>query len=105
MSYFLCCFCWSQTAEHCCKRLSTGIATSICNTGSVATTKKAIGCHVWASSSRITRPSPRLCVKVHTSRLQRWLVVGNVWKIWPARDLNPIPPAPQADVLQLAPFW
>jgi len=25
--------------------------------------------------------SPRLCAKNHTSRLQRWRVVGNVWEI------------------------
>jgi len=31
-------------------------------------------------------PSPRLCVRAHTSRLQRWRVVGNVWEIWSARD-------------------
>jgi len=26
-------------------------------------------------------PTPRLCAKAHTSRMQRWQVVGNVWEI------------------------
>jgi len=30
-------------------------------------------------------PSPRLCARDHTSRLQRWRVVGNVREIWSAR--------------------
>jgi len=36
-SYFHCCFCWSVTAELLRTQLSTGIATSSYNTGSVAT--------------------------------------------------------------------
>jgi len=35
---------------------------------------------------------PWLCATAHISKLQRWRVVGNVWEIWSARDLNPIPP-------------
>jgi len=35
------------------------------------------------------------------SRLQRWRVVGNAWDIWSARDLNSIPPTPEANVLSL----
>jgi len=35
------------------------------------------------------------------SRLQRWRVVGNVWEIWSAQYLNPIPPAPEANILPL----
>jgi len=46
-------------------------------------------------------PSPRPCARAHTSRLQRWRVIGNVWDIWSVRNLNPIPPAPEADVLPL----
>jgi len=26
-------------------------------------------------------PSPKLYARAHTSRLQQWLVVGNVWEI------------------------
>jgi len=37
-------------------------------------------------------------------RLQRWWVVGNVWEIWSARDMNPIPPVPDANVLPLVTF-
>jgi len=40
--------------------------------------------------------SPRLCARSHTSRLQQWRVVGNVWEIWSALNLNSIPPAPEA---------
>jgi len=48
--------------------------------------------------------SPRLCARVHTSTLQRWRVVGNVWEIWSGQDFNPIPPAPAAaEELLLAP--
>jgi len=42
LSYFPRCFCWSLTAELLRTQLSAGNATSICNTGSVATTYKAI---------------------------------------------------------------
>jgi len=38
--------------------------------------------------SRGFAPRPTL------QRLQRWRVAGNVWKIWSARDVNPIPPVP-----------
>jgi len=48
-------------------------------------------------------PSSRLCANTHTSRQQRWRVVGNVWEIWSARDLNPIPSAPETNVLLLMP--
>jgi len=44
-------------------------------------------------------PSPQLCARGHTSRLQQWRVVSNVWEIWSSRGLNPIPPAPEANVL------
>jgi len=46
-------------------------------------------------------PSPRLCAKAHTSRLQRWWVIGNMCEIWSTRDMNPIPPAPEANILPL----
>jgi len=35
------------------------------------------------------------------SKLQRWWVVGNVWEISSARDLNTIPPALEANILSL----
>jgi len=34
-------------------------------------------------------PSPRLCARAHTSTLQRWRFIGNVWEIWSARNLTP----------------
>jgi len=43
-------------------------------------------------------PSPRLCTRSHTSRLQWWRVVGNMWEILSAQDFNPISSAPEADV-------
>jgi len=43
-------------------------------------------------------PTPRLCARAHTSRLQRWLVVGNVWEICSARDLSPIPPSSETEL-------
>jgi len=35
--------------------------------------------------------------------LQRWRVIGNVWEILLSRDLNPILPAFEANVVLLAP--
>jgi len=51
-------------------------------------------------------PSPRLCARAHTSRLQRWRVGGNVWEIWSALDLHPVPPVPEAAIfiIQAEPF-
>jgi len=37
----------------------------------------------------------------YTSRLQQWRIVGNVWEICSAQDLNPVLPALEADVLSL----
>jgi len=48
-------------------------------------------------------PTPRLCTRTNISRLQQWRVVCSVWEICSARHLNPIPPAPEADVLPLVP--
>jgi len=32
-----------------------------------------------------------------TSKVARWRAADNVWDIWLVRDLNPLPPAPEAD--------
>jgi len=40
--------------------------------------------------------TPQLCARAHTSRLQRWRVAGNVWKICSAWNFNPAPPASEA---------
>jgi len=50
-------------------------------------------------------PSPRLCVRTHTSRLQRWRVFGNVWEIWSDRDLNPILPRTRGKRLITCTIW
>jgi len=46
-------------------------------------------------------PSPMLCERDHTLRLQRWRVIDNVWEIWSSRDLNHVLPAPKANVYYL----
>jgi len=45
------------------------------------------GCHKWVVPiSAALRQGPHF-------KLQRWRVVGKVWEIWSARDLNSISPA------------
>jgi len=43
-------------------------------------------CHEW------TLPISAAWAGAHTSRLQRWRVASNVWKIWSVRDFNPYLP-------------
>jgi len=50
-------------------------------------------------------PSPRLCARASTSRLRRWRVVGNMWKIWLTWGLNHVPPVLEADVLPTCIIW
>jgi len=52
--------------------------------------------------SATTRSSAQLPISMayprdQMSSLQWWWVAGNVWEIWSAQDLNPIPPTPEAD--------